>query len=82
MRDSMKSPSENANALPTQSEPEGEVLLQLFSLLEKYAPIWYTEEHRNRAVVALGSLQRRAFSSTSWPTGRAADSTYDGLPRK
>jgi len=69
----MKSPSENSNALRTQSEREGEVLLQLFSLLEEYAPIWYTEEYHNRAVVALGSLKRRAFSSTSWPTGRPAD---------
>jgi hypothetical protein len=30
-----------------------EVFRELFSLLEEYAPVWYTEEHHNRAVAAL-----------------------------
>jgi len=40
-----------------QTEPPSgaEVLLELFNLLEQYAPAWYTEEHHNRAVVALRS---------------------------
>ena len=29
------------------------VFEELFQLLEDYAPRWYTEEHRNRAVAAL-----------------------------
>jgi hypothetical protein len=29
------------------------VLEELFTLLEDYAPAWYTEEHHNRAVAAL-----------------------------
>ena len=28
-----------------------EAFLELFELLEDYAPIWYTEQHHNRAVV-------------------------------
>ncbi len=31
----------------------GEVLEELFYLLEDYAPTWYTERHHNRAVAAL-----------------------------
>ena len=34
----------------------------LFELLEEYAPIWYTEEHHNLAVDALGES---AGNSTS-----------------
>jgi hypothetical protein len=26
--------------------------LELFDLLDEYAPVWYTEQHHNRAVVA------------------------------
>jgi len=36
----------------TQSPSEAEVLLELFNLLEQYAPVWYTEEHHNRALAA------------------------------
>ena len=39
----------------TQSPSEAEVLLELFNLLEQYAPMWYAEEHHNRAVTALRS---------------------------
>jgi hypothetical protein len=31
-------------------------LLELFELLEDYAPVWYSEEHHNRAVQALGQF--------------------------
>jgi hypothetical protein len=34
-----------------------EVLLELFNLLEQYAPMWYTEEHHNRAVATLRILE-------------------------
>ena len=34
-----------------------EVFLELFKLLERYAPVWYTEEHHNRAAGALRVLQ-------------------------
>ena len=34
-----------------------QVFLELFKLLEQYAPVWYTEEHHNRAVAALHVLQ-------------------------
>ena len=30
------------------------VLRELFELLEDYAPAWYTEEHHERVVAALG----------------------------
>jgi hypothetical protein len=30
-----------------------DVLKELFDLLEDYAPAWFTEEHRNRAAIAL-----------------------------
>jgi len=29
------------------------ILADLFELLEDYGPVWYTEEHHNRAVAAL-----------------------------
>ena len=41
-----------------QSPSEAEVLLELFNLLEQYAPMWYAEEHHNRAVVALRSSSK------------------------
>ena len=39
----------DAHCAPT----ERAVLEELFKLLEDYAPVWYTEEHHNRAVAAL-----------------------------
>ena len=39
-----------------QNENEAELLAaleMLFELLEEYAPVWYTEEHHNKAVAAL-----------------------------
>ena len=35
-----------------------EVLWEFFSLLEEYAPVWYTEQHHDRAVVALRVLDK------------------------
>jgi hypothetical protein len=31
---------------------------ELFHLLEEYAPVWYTEQHHNRAVVAQRLIAR------------------------
>ena len=43
-------------AASQHSAPTPTVVLQeLFDLLEDYAPMWYTEEIRNRALSALSS---------------------------
>ena len=34
-----------------------EVLQELLNLLEKYAPLWYTEQQQSRAVEALRGLE-------------------------
>ncbi|HET6205189.1 MAG TPA: hypothetical protein VFD98_00185 [Terracidiphilus sp.] len=44
--------SEADAELPCAPTPRA-VLEELFTLLEDYAPAWYTEEHHNRAVAAL-----------------------------
>ena len=40
----------------TESAEPLSILRELFELLEDYAPMWYTEEHHNRAASALGEL--------------------------
>ena len=35
-----------------------EAFREVFNLLEGHAPTWYTEEHHNRAVAALGALEK------------------------
>ena len=40
-----------------QSVCVGEAFRELFDLLEQYAPVWYTEDHHNRAVAALRVLE-------------------------
>ena len=43
-------------AAPHRSAPTPSVVLQeLFDLLEDYAPMWYTEEMRDRVLSALSS---------------------------
>lgn len=43
-----------------------EVFEELFRLMEQYAPAWYTEEHYNRAVIALRVLERsRQFAKAT-----------------
>ena len=42
-----------ANALRAQSVFTATVLRELFNLLEEHAPVWYTEQHHDRAVIAL-----------------------------
>ena len=50
--------SSGQNQRQTLPPSEAEVLLELFNLLEQYAPVWYAEEHHNRAVVALRSSSK------------------------
>jgi hypothetical protein len=45
------------NRAQSESANPKEVLGELFDLLEEYAPTWYTNEHRNRALSALRRLQ-------------------------
>ena len=44
-------------AREAQSVCVGEAFRELFNLLEQYAPVWYTEDHRNRALTALRVLE-------------------------
>jgi len=48
---------EKSAALRIELAGVGEVLRELFNLLEQYAPTWYTAEHHNRAVAALRVLE-------------------------
>jgi len=36
-----------------------EALRMLYELLESYAPVWYTEEHHEKAEAALRSVERK-----------------------
>src|SRR6516225_9685108 len=54
-------------SLEAQSVYVAEVFRELFNLLEQYAPVWYTEEHHNRAVAAL-----RVFEEDRQPAGDEA----------
>lgn len=49
--------SQKSDVSQTQLAFVEEVFLELFKLLEQYAPAWYTEEHHNRAASALHVLQ-------------------------
>lgn len=48
--------SDKANVLEGQSVSAAEALREFFNLLEEYAPPWYTEQHHDRAKVALRIL--------------------------
>jgi hypothetical protein len=43
-------------AFQAQSMFTADVLREIFNLLEQHAPAWYTEQHHDRAVVALRIL--------------------------
>jgi hypothetical protein len=50
-----------------------DAFVELFELLETYAPTWYTEEHHHRAVAALrvrGSQELHLNWRASVSTGR------------
>ena len=55
--ESSKGQREKSAALRIELAGAGEVLRELFNLLEQYAPTWYTEEHHNRAAAALRVLE-------------------------
>jgi len=42
---------------PAKFKIVARAFLELFELLEEYAPVWYTEKHHNRAVVAKRILE-------------------------
>jgi hypothetical protein len=48
---------EKADAFHGQFAFFVEVFRDMFNQLEEYAPLWYTVEHRRRAVAALDGLQ-------------------------
>jgi hypothetical protein len=48
---------QKSEAPQTQLSFVEEAFLELFKLLEQYAPAWYTEEHHNQAAAALLLLQ-------------------------
>ena len=45
-------------SLVSQFEIVAEAFLESFELLEEYAPIWYTEQHHQRALKAWRILQK------------------------
>ena len=46
------------NSLDSQFKIVAEAFLELFELLEEYAPSWYTEQHHQRALTAWRILQK------------------------
>ena len=48
---------QKSEASQTQLSFVEEAFLELFKLLEQYAPVWYTEEHHNQSAAALLLLQ-------------------------
>lgn len=48
--------SGKSNVFQAQSMFTKAVLREIFDLLEQHAPVWYTEQHHDRAVVALRIL--------------------------
>jgi hypothetical protein len=56
LEESTEGQREKSVALRIELAGAAEVLRELFNLLEQYAPMWYTEEHHNRAVAALRVL--------------------------
>jgi len=49
--------------LESQFKTVAESFLELFELLEEYAPAWYSEEHHNRAVAARRVLLKARSAS-------------------
>ena len=50
-------------SLDCQFEIAAKAFLELFELLEEYAPIWYTEDHHKRALNAWRILQKPKLSA-------------------
>ena len=53
---------DDAKYLSAQVLELREALTMLYDLLEAYAPMWYSEEHRNKAEAALRSAKSDGFS--------------------
>ena len=45
-------------SLDSQFKIVAEAFLELFELLNEYAPIWYTKQHHHRALTARRVLQK------------------------
>ena len=56
--------SKKHETLESQFKTVAEAFLELFELLEEYAPTWYTEEHHNRAVAARRMLLKARGAAT------------------
>jgi hypothetical protein len=50
-------PPSERNFPVAKFELVAKAFLELFELLEEYAPVWYSAQHHNRAVVAKRILQ-------------------------
>lgn len=57
---------QKSDASQTELSSVEEAFLELFELLEQYAPIWYREEHHNQAMAALRVIEER------WPLTKEA----------
>lgn len=62
-RKGTQSRSKKEDLLESQLKTVAEAFLELFELLEDYAPAWYTEEHHNRAVAARRILSKARGAS-------------------
>jgi len=67
---------EDLDPLQTRLAYGLEVFQELFTLLEEYAPVWYTEEHQRRTMRALKALEE----SRQLARSRAARSHRAGGP--
>jgi len=56
--------SKMQETLESQCKTVAEAFLELFDLLEEYAPAWYTEEHHNRAIAARRILLKARGAAT------------------
>jgi hypothetical protein len=54
----LSSISERVSEVKEGKVEAGEVLAELYALLEEYGPAWYTQQHHARALAALNSLKR------------------------
>ena len=59
-------PPQGLNKKLSESEVEviAQEFLELFELLEEYAPVWYTEQRHNRALATHRILQKSRGAAT------------------
>ena len=58
---------ENDKLRDSEFEIVAQAFLELFELLQEYAPSWYTEQHHNRALAAYRILRKSRGASNSLP---------------